>query len=566
MNGSPELLEFYLVEATEYLDALDHVVANTGGPPDGNAFIATARALRGASSMAKVEPVAAIATTMEQLAHAVRDGELRWTMDLYQTLRDSVDDLRFLVRGVRTWGEREGARAAARLASLQRFLPSEQPRPATPAASATAPVFIALQASAIAAELDAFLDDPRQRRALDEALTRARTMRGIAGIGEYPPLADVAEALDRAVRTLVPDAPLADREVELFRAAVEVLRHVSAQLRDAGGAPAEAPEVARFARAFAALDALLPPAEPVVSIDELFYADAGPHVVRRAQAAPASRMQRFRDEITTRAEHIRRLVNDARQVHDLAGRERAGRALTGALLDLQGVAASFDAHQVASFFGEAAAERALLDPALLDALDAGTLLLLSPGESLGEIEQRLAVLERVRRHTPVSPPVVSPSVSPASPPPAPVTASASPAPAPVTASASPAPAVAPAPPTADVAPAAPAAAVAPTPFGAPVSGPHAALSRRPPPTPTGRELQDFLQEGIAGFESLDHEPLSTPARLDEDEIVPIESLLYRGQDAVRRAIEVRDAMRARGVTDDATLQEIFDLLDLAQAE
>ncbi len=65
---------------------------------------------------------------------------------------------------------------------------------------------------------------------------------------------------------------------------------------------------------------------------------------------------------------------------------------------------------------------------------------------------------------------------------------------------------------------------------------------------------------------LEDEPLSAPARLDEDDIVPIESLVYRGQSAIRRAITVRDEMRASGRTDDATLQEIFDLLDLAQAE
>jgi hypothetical protein len=42
--------------------------------------------------------------------------------------------------------------------------------------------------------------------------------------------------------------------------------------------------------------------------------------------------------------------------------------------------------------------------------------------------------------------------------------------------------------------------------------------------------------------------------------------VYRGPSAIRRAIEVRDEMRASGRTDEATLQEIFDLLDLAQAE
>ena len=45
MNGSPELLEFYLVEATEYVDALDQLVSSPASSPDANALLATARAL-----------------------------------------------------------------------------------------------------------------------------------------------------------------------------------------------------------------------------------------------------------------------------------------------------------------------------------------------------------------------------------------------------------------------------------------------------------------------------------------------------------------------------------------
>jgi len=542
MNGSPELLEFYLVEATEYLDSLDQIVSGSGGAPDGNAFIATARALRGASSMAKVDPIGHIAAAIEQLAHGVRDGELRWTLDLHAALRRTVDDLRYLVRGVRTWGERETARAEARLADLQRFLPGEAPRQAPPTAAASAPVFIALQSSAIAAELDAFVANPHHRRALDDALSRARTMRGIAGIGDFPPLADVADAVDRTARALMPDAPLATHDVELFRAAADVLRQTSSRLREGHAPSADSPEVARFARAVGAIDRLrdaqardaqardtaargaagtVPGAaatgasdDRVVPIDALYYADTGPHILQRAAAPPTTRMARFRDEILTRAEHIRRLANDARHALDLAARERTARTLRDALHDMQGVAASFDVHQVAAFFGESARSPDLHAPALLDALDAGALLLLTPGESIGELERRLAVLHRTREVTPVFTPAMAP----------------------------------------------------PPPSAPPSFPPRAPGVRKMPATPTGRELQSLLQEGIAGFRSLDDEPLSAPARLDEDDIVPIESLVYRGPSAVRRAIEVRDAMRATGRTDEAALQEIFDLLDLAQAE
>lgn len=599
MHGSPELLEFYLVEATEYLDSLDQLVSGTGGAPDGNAFIATARALRGASSMAKVDPIAQIAGAIEQVAHGVRDGELRWTLDLHAALRQTVDDLRALVRGVRVWGERETARAEARLTDLQRFLPGDAPRQAAPGAAATAPVFIALQSSAIAAELDAFVANPQHRRALDDALTRARTMRGIAGIADFPPLADVADAVDRTARALMPDAPLAEHDVELFRAASAVLRQTSARLREGEPLAGESPEIARFARAVRALEAAsgapasAAPAGPqaggpaapvgdgqVVPIDTLYFSDTGPHILQRAAAPPTTHLQRFRDEILTRAEHIRRLVNDARQAHDLAARERSARALGEALRDMHGVAASFDVHQVAAFFGEAARSNDLHAPALLDALDAGALLLLTPGESTEELERRLAVLHRTRQVTPVfTPAVMAPAEAetrpPVAPPPTPPPLAIAPTP-PFSSPVRPASA-APAPPPA--AHAEVPVAAAPPPVAPPVIAPDPAEPSAPSPfpprttgvrkvaaTPTGRELQSLLQEGIAGFRSLDDEPLSAPARLDEDDIVPIESLVYRGPSAIRRAIEVRDAMRASGRTDEATLQEIFDLLDLAQAE
>lgn len=639
MNGSPELLEFYLVEATEYLDALDQLVAGTGGAPDGNAFIATARALRGSSSMAKVGEVEEIAAVVEQIAHGTRDGEIRWTLDLHSTLKQTVDDLRFLVRGVRIWGERESARAQARLADLQRFLSPAQSRQPTPEASATAPVFIALQSSAIAAELDAFIANPLQRRALDDALTRVRTMRGIAGIGDFPPLADVADAVDRAARALMPDAPLAAREIELFRAAADVLRKTSMRLRDGIAQPTDAPEVARFAAATEALADERPAVEsdPIVPIDRLFYSDGGPHVVQRAVAPPTTRLERFREEIITRAEHIRRLVGDARAAQDAAARDRSARVLREALLELQGTAASFDVHQVASFFGEAAREDDLRAPSLLEAIDAGALLLLTPGGSVDEIEQRLAVLERARRVTPIMTPAIEearpapaavprsetpvrtadasttprapdvaapPPPRPPAPPPPATTASgratppASPAPAGGGATSEPgidelldledegpfAPDAERTPRPAPVERAstqeilaaldltpAPAKGPAAPAGGAPASPPPSTFPRpgaprRSPATPSGRELQTLLQEGIAGLGTLEDEPLSAPARLDEDDIVPIESLVYRGQSAIRRAIAVRDEMRASGHTDDATLQEIFDLLDLAQAE
>lgn len=96
-------------------------------------------------------------------------------------------------------------------------------------------------------------------------------------------------------------------------------------------------------------------------------------------------------------------------------------------------------------------------------------------------------------------------------------------------------------------------------------GPHVLLTGRRP-TPRGTMLHALLESGIAGLEQLDSEPFSTPVEID-DELVPIEDLLYRGRAAFDRAMEVRNIIRARGgAATQEEIEEIFDLLDLASPE
>jgi chemotaxis protein histidine kinase CheA len=92
-------------------------------------------------------------------------------------------------------------------------------------------------------------------------------------------------------------------------------------------------------------------------------------------------------------------------------------------------------------------------------------------------------------------------------------------------------------------------------------------SRTPLRTPTGRELHDLLEDGIASFLELDERPLSPPAALDDEKVVPIDDLLYRGRAALERAAALRaellylDAAPPREV-----VEELFDLIELALAE
>jgi hypothetical protein len=77
----------------------------------------------------------------------------------------------------------------------------------------------------------------------------------------------------------------------------------------------------------------------------------------------------------------------------------------------------------------------------------------------------------------------------------------------------------------------------------------------------------MLASGIAGLRGLDEQPLSAGVEIPaDDEVVPVESLLYRGRSALLRAIQVRDAMRASSTPDVESLRELYDLLDLARTE
>jgi hypothetical protein len=459
--------------------------------------------------MAKVEPISELSLVLEQIAIRSRDFELPWTADLYRSFRGCIDDLRLLVRGVRVWSEREQTRADERLTDLRQYLPNDARRPTPPTAEATAPVFVALQAAAIAAGLDEFLESPIQRRGLDDAVSRSRTLRGIAGITEFPPLADVADAVERAARRLMPDAPLATEERELFQAASALLSRAADQLRTAGRFEAPGEESARLARAVSALEAPTAPAPPVMRIDQLFFTDGGPHLIQRSGAAPMSAEERLHRELMSRAEHLQRLVGEARSATDPMARRRAARALHDTVRDMEAIAASFGAHQMAAFFADSPPDEEILTPGELDALATAARLAGARFATFDELEQRIAVVQRNKRLTPAAaqPAVASGTRQPAVVPP----------------------------------------------------------SHKPRATPIGRELQALLATGLAGLANLETEPLMEPVPVEDEAVVPIDELLYAGDAALLRAIELRDALRGGDTAPDDALPELFDLLDLARS-
>src|SRR5690606_14561919 len=111
----------------------------------------------------------------------------------------------------------------------------------------------------------------------------------------------------------------------------------------------------------------------------------------------------------------------------------------------------------------------------------------------------------------------------------------------------------------------------PTPAFAPAqnvrrTGTPAATAKVPASAPSGAELQSLLATGIAGLAPLGDEHLAAPLVGDEDDVVPIDELLFRGRDALSRAIEIGARSKEAGQPPDpATLDELSDLLQLAAA-
>jgi chemotaxis protein histidine kinase CheA len=410
--GATGLLDFFTLEAGEYLERLDGFVtsAGTGVPPLAD-FLTEARALRGAATMAKQTPIADVAAALERAAKAVRDGHLPWDIALRGVVVSAVDDLKILVRAVRHWSPDDTARATACAAELTRLTPLPgRPSTATPSLS-TALAFIALEVSDIAAALgahDGGDDDARRRIA-----PRLRALRGMAALRDLPPLGDIIDTVDDHAAVLERSGtPASDAVRRLFVAAAAALSTVVPRLRAGGTPDTDSPEIRAFAAATDAMQTTESHQERVVPISSLFFTDGGPHVVRAGASPPTTLAQRFRMEIVAPAEHLRRVVADARRAADGPAKAPAGRALSQALRDLEALAQSFGELDVARTLDRLRTAAATWNPDALQQIEAA-------GAVLSDPDGAEPLTERLRRidapATPPAPRVSVPTMMPAVP-------------------------------------------------------------------------------------------------------------------------------------------------------
>jgi chemotaxis protein histidine kinase CheA len=129
MTMPGRLLDFFTLEASEYLTRLESIVTQKGmQDADAVRFAAAARGLRGSATMAKASGVSILANTVERIAGSVVQGAVKWEPELQRAMVGAVEDLKLLVRSVRTWGAEQDARVAESVSRLARYAPAAAER------------------------------------------------------------------------------------------------------------------------------------------------------------------------------------------------------------------------------------------------------------------------------------------------------------------------------------------------------------------------------------------------------------------------------------------------------
>ncbi len=568
MTTTNDSLNFFVLEAGECLERLDANLASAGpSGPDAAEFVRHARTLRGAALMHRLSGMADLAAAVERAGRALRDGSIRWSPAVAAALVAAVDDLKILLHNLRIWGPNEEARATHRLADLARLVPPDPDRPHTPiphADSAEAGVaFLVREATDTAAALEAVATSaPDGQDTLDAALGHVRTLRGVAAIHDMPPIPDVLDAVDRAARAITTSRSVPTQaQIALFAAAAGLLRRTAKDLGTLGRPERNTVEERRFQATCDALAETSTDADHILPISQLFYGNNAEAVVSRAPSPPTTPADRFRLEVVSLAEHLRGLVRDAQATGTGRVPDRTVVELRGALLSVRNAAESFGEHDVSEFIGTFTEGHPVFDFLTLNAIDDLAALLTEPRATAAGLAARMTELARGRAVDAGIGHGLRPATDDSA----------------DTLMAPPRPAVAPAP-------------TRPAPAASPAAVQPQRASRDRLRTPTGGQLQAMLADGIARFAHLGDlplidqtEPLEMPlpeqgaplaaptaapaaeAPHGEASVVPIETLLYRGESALARARTLRDSLRKADAPAPDSLAELYDLLDLATA-
>ncbi len=334
MNVPSGRLQFFVLEASDYLERLAGIAARPAAP-DGDELVRLTRALRGTALMAGLAPFAHAAAGLERLAKTQRDNPATWTVARAEVVAGAVEELKRLTRQAHAWTESD-SEAAGRLGrDLAGSLGAEAAQPAQPSGSddelkPSVRSFVAREGAAIAGALEQAAQSlalGQPGAAAEAILPRLQSLRGLAALPRLSPLPEFLDAIELTIRSVHDSAVPPDGPMAIRRAAAAVSRLVR-DIADDGQASGETPEI--ILGAVSLLEAFGRD-DDIVGIDTLFVTgDPSPIV---AKGLPQDR------DATDAIIEIVSLADRFRQAADqmVSPAGRAGRTLTlyGLLVQLR---------------------------------------------------------------------------------------------------------------------------------------------------------------------------------------------------------------------------------------
>ncbi|HEY8257093.1 MAG TPA: Hpt domain-containing protein [Gemmatimonadales bacterium] len=266
--------EFFALEAGESLDRLATLLGRET-PPQAEELLRAVRILRGSALMAGHHQIARAAASLEAVARARREGTPEWDAITRERLGQAIEDFRLLVRRVRQWDETDTGRAMR----LGQELDHLAGRTSSDAAIADREelntgvrAFVAREGALIASSLDraarALQAAPGDREPLYTVIRKMQSLRGLAELGELPPLPEILDGIEMAVGDLTRLFAPPPGVDEVMSTAAHALTRISRDIADRGRPDPDAEEARRFTelllRAFAV-------ERDVVSIESLYF-------------------------------------------------------------------------------------------------------------------------------------------------------------------------------------------------------------------------------------------------------------------------------------------------------
>ncbi len=337
------LIEFFALEAAEYLDKLEGAIRTE--PPDPDLIRRLARALRGAARMADQEPIAEAAGAFQGVGQALAEGLRSWDSALEAEMTRALDDLRTAIRGLSSGDLRPDEVAARARGVVQQLGAGAEAEAARrPQDDQAFYRFLASELKGVVIELTNAVSvlerDPHERDPLKAILRKIRPLRGIQAVSEMQPVGAALGAIEDVILQIADvKSPTGPGHLALFRRAREALEE-SGRAFSRGQPPARGEgRRAEIEGLRAEILESRRPQDQIRSITEFYYADEGPHVISSpmAERGAGSLENFFRLEATgsldqaerlwaevwaTEADEVQRLLGDrlAHTYSDLAAR------------------------------------------------------------------------------------------------------------------------------------------------------------------------------------------------------------------------------------------------------